>query len=214
MIVLRKSKSFGKKPSNPMKSKRLPQNSFETNQSLAEFAVRGESLFSQKSSNEGGKVEEISKVLANCFQEPEEGELSLKDEFSAKTITHVITQCREMLQSASEDPRCWVAVREFLDEELWKFSRLKEELVMTDRKCGMVRAKLDEFSTPLNGQVNQKRVMACGMLLAESEMRRDHLQERVSMVIDQFVGRILAGTQNSPGGDVLEIRLRGVFGSL
>ena len=56
--------------------------------------------------------------------------------------------------------------------------------------------------------------MACGMLLAESEMHRDHFRERVFMIIDQFVGRILAGTQNSPGGNVLEIRLRGVFGSL
>jgi hypothetical protein len=197
-----------------MKSKRLPQNSFETNQSLAEFAMRGESLFSQESPSEGGKTEEISKVLANCFQEPVEGDLSLKDEFSSKTITFVIKKCREMLQSANEDLGCWSEVREFLEEELWKFSRLKEDLVMADRKCGMVRAKLDEFSNPLNGQVNQKRVMACGMLLAESEMRRDHLQERVSMIIDQFVGQILAGTQSSPGGDVLEIRLRGVFGSL
>lgn len=214
MIVSGLSKFFDKKSPNPMKSKRLPQNSFETNQSLAEFAMRGEFLFSQESSVEGGKVEEISKVLANCFQEPEEGELSLKDEFSAKTITFVITKCREMLQSASEDSGCWTKVRVFLEEELWEFSRLKEDLVMADRKCGMVRAKLEEYSNPQNGHANQKRVMACGMLLAESEMRRDHLQERVSMVIDQFVGRILAGTQNSPGGDVLEIRLRGVFGSL
>ena len=45
-------------------------------------------------------------------------------------------------------------------------------------------------------------------------MHRDHFRERVFMIIDQFVGRILAGTQNSPGGNVLEIRLRGVFGSL
>ncbi len=214
MIVLGLSNFFDKKSPNPMKSKRLPQNSLETNQSLAEFAMREDFLLSQGNSVGSGKVEEISKVLANCFQEPEEGELSLKDEFSAKTITFVTTKCREILQSASEDPGCWTKIREFLEEELWKFSRLKEDLVMADRKWEMVRAKLEEYSNPLNGHVNQKRVLACGMLLAESGMRRDHLQERVSMVIDQFVGRILAGTQNSPGGDVLEIRLRGVFGSL
>ena len=197
-----------------MKSKRLPQKSIENKQSLAKFAVRGESLFSQETSEQASKAEEISKFLENCFQEPAEGDLSLKDEFSAKTITFVITRCRKILQSASEDPGCWAEVRKFLEEELWKFSRLKEELVMAERKCGMVRTKLEEFSNPLNGQVNQKRVMACGMLLAESEMRRDHYQERVSMIIDQFVGQILAGTQKSPGGEVLEIRLRGVFGSL
>ncbi len=85
---------------------------------------------------------------------------------------------------------------------------------MAERKCQMVRTKLEQLSNPLNGELNQKRVMACGMLLAESEMHRNHFRERVFMIIDQFVGRILAGTQNSPGGNVLEIRLRGVFGSL
>ena len=197
-----------------MKSKRLPHNSFEINQSLAEFTVRGESLFSQESSVSGGKTQEISSVLANCFQEPDESVLNLKDEFSLKTISFVIKGCRKILQLANEDPGCWREVRELLEEELWKISRLREDLVMAERKCQMVRVKLEEYSNPPNGQTNQNRVMACGMLLAESQMRRDHLQERVSMVIDQFVGQILAGTQNSPGGDALEIRLRGVFGSL
>jgi hypothetical protein len=197
-----------------MKSKRLPQNSLETNQSLAEFTTRGESLFSQESENEGGKTEKISSVLASCFQETEESNLSLRDEFSSKTITLVITRCREILQSASKDSGCWAEVREFLEEELWKVSRLKENLVMAERKCQMVRVKLGELANPLDGQENQKRVMACGMLLAESEMHRDHFRDRVFMIIDQFVGRILAGTQDSPGGDILEIRLRGVFGVL
>ncbi len=197
-----------------MKSKRLPQNSHETNQSLAEFTTRGESLFSQESENEGGKTEKISSVLASCFQETEESNLSLRDEFSSKTITLVITRCREILQSASKDSGCWAEVREFLEEELWKVSRLKENLVMAERKCQMVRVKLGELANPLDGQENQKRVMACGMLLAESEMHRDHFRDRVFMIIDQFVGRILAGTQDSPGGDILEIRLRGVFGVL
>lgn len=197
-----------------MKSKRLPQNSLETNQSLAEFTTRGETLFSQESENEGGKTEKISSVLASCFQETEESNLSLRDEFSSKTITLVITRCREILQSASKDSGCWAEVREFLEEELWKVSRLKENLVMAERKCQMVRVKLGELANPLDGQENQKRVMACGMLLAESEMHRDHFRDRVFMIIDQFVGRILAGTQDSPGGDILEIRLRGVFGVL
>ena len=122
-----------------MKSKRLPQNSFETNQSLAEFTTRGESLFSQESKNEVGKVEEISSVLANCFRESDESDLRLSDEFSKKTITFVITRCREILQSASKDPACWAEVRGFLEEELWKISRLKENLVMAERKCQMVR---------------------------------------------------------------------------
>jgi hypothetical protein len=197
-----------------MKSKRLPQNSLETNQSLAEFTTRGESLFSQESENEGGKTEKISSVLASCFQETDQSNLSLSDEFSTKTITLVITRCREILQSASKDSGCWAEVREFLEEELWKVSRLKENLVMAERKCQMVRVKLGELANPLDGQENQKRVMACGMLLAESEMHRDHFRDRVFMIIDQFVGRILAGTQDSPGGDILEIRLRGVFGVL
>ena len=96
-----------------MKSKRLPQNSFETNQSLAEFTTRGESLFSQENENEGSKTEEISSVLASCFQEAEDSDLRLSDEFSTKTITFVITRCREILQSASKDPACWAEVRGF-----------------------------------------------------------------------------------------------------
>ena len=81
-----------------MKSKRLPQNSFETNQSLAEFTTRGESPFGQENENEGSKTEEISSVLASCFQEAEDSDLRLSDEFSTKTITFVITRCREILQ--------------------------------------------------------------------------------------------------------------------
>ena len=57
-----------------MKSKRLPQNSFETNQSLAEFTTRGESPFGQENENEGSKTEEISSVLASCFQEAEDSD--------------------------------------------------------------------------------------------------------------------------------------------
>jgi len=197
-----------------MKSKRLPQNSYETNQSLAEFAMRGEFPLNQASLDQENKSQNISQLLANCFYDDGGEILSLKDEFSAKTISFVISGSRVLLQEASGNLKCWNSVREFLEHELWKFSRLKEELVGSDRKCGMIRGKLDEISHPKDGQHNQTRVMACSMLLAENEMRRDHLQDRVTMVINEFVARILAGTQNTPGGDVLEIRLRGVFGSL
>lgn len=197
-----------------MKSKRLPQNSHETNQSLAEFAVRGGFSLEQASLNQQDKVSNISEVLANCFDEGEEEVLSLKHEFSAKTISFVISNCRRLLQEASKDPGCWSAVRTFLEDELWKFSRIKEELAEAQRKSEMVRWKLDEIARPKDGQVSQKRVLACAMLLAETEMRREHLQDRVSMIIDQFVMKILAGTQSAPGGNILELRLRGVFGSL
>lgn len=197
-----------------MKSKRLPQNSYETNQSLAEFAVRGKLTLNQASLEQENKSQDISKVLADCFHEDDGAILSLKDEFSAKTVSFVISGCRNLLQEASGNTRCWIAVRDFLENELWKFSRLKEELAESDRKCGMIRLKLDQLSNPSDGQLNQNRVMACAMLLAENEMRRDHLQSRVTMIIDEFVTRILAGTQNTPGGDVLELRLRGVFGGL
>ncbi len=197
-----------------MKSKRLPQNSYETNQSLAEFAVRGEFPLNQASLDQENKSQDISQVLADCFHDDDGALLSFKDEFSAKTISFVISGCRVLLQEASGNLECWNSVREFLDNELWKFSRLKEGLVESDRKCGMIRRKLDEISHPKDGQLNQTRVMACAMLLAENEMRRDHLQDRVTMIINEFVTRILAGTQNTPGGDVLELRLRGVFGSL
>lgn len=197
-----------------MKSKRLPQNSYETNQSLAEFAVRGGFLPIQEIPDQESKGLEVSQILANCFPRTDKELLSLQDEFSSRTIRSVISTCRELLQEASENPRCWTQLRAFLEDELWKFSRIKEELAEVEKKCGMLHRKLDEISHPLDGQRNGNRLMACVLLLEETKMRRDHLQDRVSMVIDEFVTKILAGTQNAPGGDVLEIRLRGVFGSL
>ena len=181
---------------------------------MAEFAVRGEFPLNQTSLDQKNETPDISQVLASCFHEDDGITLDLKDEFSAKTISFVISGCRSLLREASENAGCWDSVRQFLEGELRKFSRLKEEFVESERKCGMIQQKLEEISHPKDGQMNQTRMMACAMLMAENEMRRDNLGDRVSMIINEFVSRILAGTQNTPGGDVLELRLRGVFGSL
>ena len=157
---------------------------------------------------------ELKEAFSHCFGEENDESATLKDEFSAKLIEFVVSECQALLQKTRGGAECWLKMAKFLDQELWKLSRLKEEFAEAEKQVGMVRKKLEEASAPLNGEVNQKRVLACTMLLAEKEMRRDHLQGRVSMIIEQFVARILAGTHKEPGGEVLELRLRGVFGSL
>lgn len=197
-----------------MKAKRLPQNSYETNQALAKLVSRGEFGVGFASNESVALTDEFKKVFAGCFMESDASDHDLKDEFSAKTIETVVTRCREFLSEMGAAGECWAKMSEFLDDELWEFSRLKEDLAQAEKEVRMVRMKFEEASSQLHGEVSQKRVMACAMLLAEKEMRRDHFQERVSMIIDRFVARILAGTQNEPGGEVLELRLRGVFGAL
>ena len=197
-----------------MKAKRLPQNSYETNQALAKLVSRGEFGVGSLQNESAPLAEEFKKVFAGCFTESGASDHDLKDEFSAKTIETVVTRCRQMLSEMGAGGECWAKMSEFLDDELWELSRLKEDLAQAEKEVRMVRMKLAEASSPFPGEVSQKRVMACAMLLAEKEMRRDHFQERVTMIIDGFVVRILAGTQNEPGGEVLELRLRGVFGAL
>jgi len=197
-----------------MKSQRLSQNSNQVDQLVAELAQR--SVFDPGKTNFPIKntAAELREAFSGCFSKGEDENLSLKDEFSAKTIEFVVTECRQFLRSMAGDPGCWQKMGKFLANELWELSRLKEDLAEAEKQVGMVRVKLEEASVASEGGVNQKRVMACAMVMAEKEMRRDHLQNRVSMVIDQFVWRILAGTQDEPGGEILESRLRGVFGAL
>jgi hypothetical protein len=153
-------------------------------------------------------------AFSRCFADEEEEGSGLKDEFAARKIELVVSECQRLLRSLRGTPECWQRIGEFLNQELWTLVRLKEELAEAEKKVEMVRQKLAEASKPLHGVTKQTRVMACLMLLAEKEMVRDSLGKRVSMIIDQFVVRILAGTQHEPGGEALELRLRGVFGSL
>jgi hypothetical protein len=197
-----------------MKSQRPLKNSYQMNQVLAQLATRTNFSTDSVIFGDPGEAAGVKEAFTRCFNQPEEEDLTLKDEFSAKLIEFVVSECRILLQETRGSAECWRQMGEFLDQELWKLIRLKEELGEAEKQVGMVRGKLAEASAPLHGEIRKKRVMACMMLLAEKEMRRDHLQERVSMIIDQFVLRILAGTQKEPGGEILELRLRGVFGSL
>jgi hypothetical protein len=199
---------------DPMKANKLPKNSYETNQILAKLATRGTGISPGPVSGASQLADQFKQAFAGCFSEGDDDDRNLKDEFSAKTIEEVVVGCREILAAMAPNGQCWLKLGEFLDEQLWKFSRLKEDLAQAEKEVKMVQMKLGEARDPMTGEMSVKRVMACQMLLAEKEMRRDHLQGRVSMIIDGFVGRILAGTQNEPGGEVLELRLRGVFGAL
>jgi hypothetical protein len=197
-----------------MKATRLPQYSYEMNQALAKLAHRGS--FGTSLVQKGGAplTEELKKALLGCFAESEVSDHDLSDEFSAQKIETVVVRCRELLSRPGAAGECWREMSEFLEDEVWELSRLKEDLAQAEKEVRMVRMKLAEASSPQCGEVSQKRVMACAMLLAEKEMRCDHFQERVSMIIDGFVWRILDGLPNESGSEVLELRLRGVFGAL
>ena len=158
--------------------------------------------------------QKISSALADCFAEEVAGAFRLEDEFSVELIGEVVTECRSKVTGNSMEKEDWESLREYLADSLWEFSRLKEDLVMTERKRGMVQQKASRASQPVDGKVNKSRVMACAMLLAEVEMRCDHLKERISLSVDAFVKRILVDLEGVAGYDVMELRLRAVFGAL
>jgi len=146
--------------------------------------------------------------------------LRLKDEFSNSLINLVVRECREMISENSMTQENWKAIGEFLKNELGEFSQLKEELVRSERKSSLVQQKAIELSQKVSASSSSEKagmktsLMAHAMLLAETEMRRDHLAERVSMIIDQFTKRILADFAGRASHTSLELRLRAIFGTL
>lgn len=197
-----------------MKSKRIPPNSPEIQLSGSDVTLRGFPPIEKTKISKKVEVADLSEALLGCCADEKGGRFRLEDEFSDETVTNVVRECRTFLENSTTSDDVWKAMGEYLEKDLWEFSRLKEDLVFAERKCGMVQQKASEASQPGNGEVSRNRLMACAMLLAETEMRRDHLQERVSKVIDEFVARILEEKEAGPGRDALELRLRGVFGSL
>jgi hypothetical protein len=160
------------------------------------------------------KSKKISCALSDCFEEEAEGAFRLEDEFSVEHIAKVVAGCRSRITETSMTSENWQQIGGYLANDLWELSRLKEDLVLAERKCGMVQKKANDFSQPVDGKVNKNRLMACAMLFAEVEMRRDHLQTRISRIVDSFVERILADFEGSAEHGVLELRLRAVFSSL
>jgi hypothetical protein len=200
-----------------MKSTRIPQSpSLEANKP-SPMNLRGLSSDPVTKIEGGIKVEDISKIVSDSCAEDDGVALRLKDEFSEGLIASVIQECRLMISENAMTSDHWSAIGEFLSEELWEFSRLKEDLVMAERKCGIVQQKANEISQAGQsggGDELKNRLMACAMLLAETEMRRDNLSERISMIVDEFVTQILSDLRGSAEHTGLELRLRAVFGGL
>jgi hypothetical protein len=197
-----------------MKSKRIPQMStLESNQAkgLNHRALASDSATKIQSELE---IQDISNGVAKCCAEDNGVALRLRDEFSKEIIVSVIKECRAMISENSMTSENWKAIKEFLSDDLWQFSRLKEELVLAERKCNLVQQKANDISNSGGEDDFKTRLMACAMLLAETQMRRDHFEERISMIIDEFVTRILSEYQDSAARTGIELRLRAVFGGL
>ncbi len=200
-----------------MKSTRIPKSSLSEVAQPANPLSRGFSPIQETKIDGKVRVEDISRKVSEVCADDDGVALRLKDEFSEELIASVVKECREMVSENSMTSENWTAIRGFLSDELWEFSRLKEELVQAERKCGMVQQKaseISEFGKSGNGDEMKNRLMACAMLLAETEMRRDNLSERISMIIDQFTKKILSDLTGSEAHTGLELRLRAVFGSL
>lgn len=196
---------------NPQSSAR---NSYQMTQMLKKLGERPAVANPQGGVATENYLDQVMNVYSECLGPSEMESPKLKDEFSAKLVEEVVMECRRLVKGLRDNPDCWHDMRVYLEDHLWGFVRLKEDFAEAEKQVRMVQKRLEEVSQPLQGEVNQKRLLACSMVMAEKKMRRDHLQDRVSMIIDEFVGRILVGTQNEPGGEALELRVRGVFGSL
>ena len=197
-----------------MKPARIPQlSAFEADEKTSPH-YRGLALSNETKIGGKVKIEDVSEKISRCFADDDGVALRLKDEFSKETIESVIRGVRVLISENSMTDENWKSIGEFLSNDLWEFSRLKEDLVLAERKCGMLKQKASEISRAQQGEELKNRLMACAMLLAETEMRRDNLDERVKMIIDEFVTRILSDLSGSSSHTRLELRLRAVFGSL
>ena len=197
-----------------MKPTRIPKLSdFKTDEKISPH-YRGLALSNETKIGGKVKVEDVSEKISQCFDDDDGVALRLKDEFSMETIDSVIRGVRVMISEDSMTDENWKKIGEFLRDDLWVFSRLKEELALSERKCGMVKKKASEISRAQEGEEYKNRLMACAMLLAETEMRCENLGNRANMIVDEFVTRILSDLSGSSSHTRLELRLRAVFGSL
>ncbi len=200
-----------------MKFTRIPDSSSIESKEVLLPSSRGDVLLQDSKTQKKVGVAEISKKVAGCCADDDGPVLRLEDEFDASLVALVVEKCRGMISESSMTREDWNKIGEFLGEELWEFSRLKEDLVKTERKWGMVKQRAGEITEAAKTQSGEElnnRLMACAMLLAETEMRRDHLSARVAMIIDQFTAGILSDFRGRASYVGLELRLRAVFGSL
>lgn len=200
-----------------MKSTRTPNLSSLESVTASVSSNRGLNLANEAQAKEKVSIEELGRKISGNFRDDDGPALRLGDEFDGELITLVTDGCRQMILENSMGQEDWRKIGEFLQDKLWEFSRLKEELVQAERKCGMVKQKAAEISEHIQSgtdEAGKRRQLGCAMLLLESELRRDHLAERVAMIIDQFTSRILADFSGKSSYTGLELRLRAVFGNL
>ena len=158
-------------------------------------------------------LDSISHAVNQCFLDKKES-LRIEDEFSEGTIEFLVKESRAFLTCNPVTSLTWKALGTFLRKELWELTQIKQDLILTERKCALVRQKAAEISSSEESSQAKARLMACAMLLAETEMRRDHLRERIAAIIEELVGRILSDKSDLANLVALELRLRAILGSV
>jgi len=173
------------------------------------------SMFGQQTNQASSPMsgEEISKEILSHFSQENDLKPVLSDEISLKKVQFVVEEVAMIIGGSRVSAAHWRAVANFLSKELVDFREMKQEFLKAERKLVLVRQRLNEATHPADGVVSKTKIMACSMLFGETEMRRDHLHARISMIIHELTRRILGCIASDFDRDELEIRLRGVLGS-
>ena len=197
-----------------MKPKRQKLAPKSKENSLAASIARSYFLQEEKEGKTLKSGVEISREILRRFETDRDLLPRLSDELSDEKVQYVVDESVMILEGGMWTAAHWGALTNFLRGELEEFRETKDDLAKAERKLVMVSQRLEEAMIPQNGEINKTRVMACSMLFGETEMRRDHLKARVTMVMGELTKRISARLEGRLGADELEIRLWAVLGNL
>ena len=176
------------------------------------MASRGFLISPVEETREISRSEKVSRTLESCFADDEENQLTLSDEISAGRLSYLVAESRAFLSAENLTPSHWVALGEFLAEEFSELKLLKSRVNKAQLECAKWLKVAEEVCDPAN-EVGPNRVLEVALALQGAKMRRDHIRDRVQMILDELSAEILAGL-SPENRDSREIRLRGVMGKL
>lgn len=196
-----------------MKPKRLKSTKNSEEESAAASIARSYLIQGEGEEETPKTGVEISREVLSRFSNDCDLKPRLSDEMTRDQVQFIVDEVAMIIGGSRVTTAHWNAVANFLREELEEFREMKEDFVKAERKLVLVSQRLNEATHPADGVVSKTKIMACAMVYGETEMRRDNLHGRISMIINELSKRIMACIESELNRDELEIRLRGVLGS-
>lgn len=196
-----------------MKPKKLKSHGKSEEEAAAASIARSFLLGVEKQGETPKSGVEISKEILSRFSNDYDLKPRLSEEMARDLVEFVVDEVAMIIGGSRVTAAHWEAVANFLREELADFREMKEDFVKAERKLVLVSQRLNEATHPADGNVSKTKIMACAMVFGETEMRRDNLHARISMIINELTRRIMGCIESDLDRDELEIRLRGVLGS-